>query len=286
MEGNKEEKKVASEEKVEIKNGENNENKAKNMPENQNEEKTELTKSVGETKSTEKNKEVQENETKFKKAETNIKGNTVKKKKHTFLKAILIIIGILVIAYCVFVFRNYFILKDVLVKAGRFENLESYSYEINSKQGDVELNNRRIIKEGIGRMDIENVTIPERSLIAWKDYNSGEKIVAFTGVKQALKSNDESSISIGDSFPFLFTEINEAMPGLVLFCLMYTDEINDKDCYVIQIASDYKIWVEKETGLVVKEENCGEIEELTSLKLQNVEDIYKPDLTGYEVTEQ
>lgn len=285
MEENNEEKKIDLEEKTKIKNEENKENKA----ENQNDGKEKLTKSVEDTKSTEKKKDVQEDETKFKKVESNIKGNTEKKdkkKKHTFLKTILIIIGIFVIAYCVLVFRNYFILKDVLVKAGRFENIEEYSYETNSKQSDVELNKKHILKDDIERMEIENVTMPERNLIVWKDNNTKEGIVAFTGMKQAIKSVDRESIFIGENFPFLFAQINEGMPGLILFSLMYTDEFNGKDCYVLQFDSDCKIWVEKETGLVVKEEVDDVVEELTSLKLENVEEIYKPDLTGYEVTEQ
>lgn len=229
-----------------------------------------------------------EGEAKFKKVEINNKNNTKQNKKnHKFLKTILIIIGILVIAYFIFAVRNYYILKDILIKASRFENIESYSYEVNSKQTDVEVNMKYTTKEGIERLDLNNITKSERDLIIWKDKNTGEGIVAFTGMKNAIKSKDEDKIVIGGgNFPFKFSQMNEGMSGLGLFALIYSRDFNGKDCYVVQIADGYKLWVEKETGLVVKEENSGNIEELKSLKLENVEEIYKPDLTGYEITEQ
>lgn len=287
MEENKKEKKVDLEEKTDIKDEKKSKKEGENKKESNSANKTKEKVNTNEKVEEEKTGVKEEEEAKFRKVESKNKKNVnTPEKKHTILKAILIIIGILVVAYCVFVFRNYFILKDILVKAGRFENIESYSYVVNVKQGDVEFNKTHIIKDDVERMDLENVTMPEKNLIVWKDNNTNEGIVAFPSTKNAIKSNDKESIFIGDNFPFRFAKIDEGMPGLILFCLMYTDEFNGKDCYVIQIASDYRIWVEKETGLVVKEEGNGSIDELTDLKIENIEDIYKPDLTGYEVKEQ
>ena len=52
-------------------------------------------------------------DTTFKKVETK---NKKEKSNHGLLKAILVLIGILVIAYFIFVMRNYMILKDIIIR--------------------------------------------------------------------------------------------------------------------------------------------------------------------------
>ena len=227
-----------------------------------------------------------ENDTKFKKVEvSNKKEKNVKKKKHRILKTILILIGLVVVAYFIFAIRNFLILKDILIKAGKFENIDNYSYETNTKQEDVEFNTKYVSKDGFERMDIDNITYQDRDLVVWKDNHSAEELIVFPETKVAVQHKESYDDVIGRNFPFQFVQMDENMSGLGLFSLIYSNEFNGKDCYVIQIASDYKLWVEKETGLVVKEESNGAIVELKGVSIQNIEDITKPDLTGYKVNE-
>lgn len=271
MQENKKEKNIKNEEEQDIKNEIKHDEREKNQNTN----------NVNDI-----NKNAKDDETKFKKVETNNNKEKDKgKKKHIFLKTILIIIGILVIAYFIFAIRNYLILKDILVKAGRFEGIEEYSYEINSEQGDIEIKRKYTIKNGVERIDLDNITKQERDVVYWKDTSTGEEIISFPGYQKAIKNVDQTLVG-GTNFPFKFSELNEEMSGLGLFALIYTENLDGKNCYVIQITRDYKIWVEKETGIVVKEENNENVEELTSLNITNVPNIYKPDLTGYEVNVQ
>ena len=36
-------------------------------------------------------------------------------------------------------------------------------------------------------------------------------------------------------------------------------EYNNKECYLIELSKDYKIWVEKETGIVIREMDIAHI---------------------------
>ena len=50
------------------------------------------------------------------------------------------------------------------------------------------------------------------------------------------------------------------------------------------MSSQLKIWIEKDTGLVYRQDSNENIyTEITSLEINNVNEIYTPDLTGYEV---
>ena len=69
-----------------------------------------------------------------------------------------------------------------------------------------------------------------------------------------------------------------------MFSLIYSQEYNGKECYVLQIALDYKIWVEKDTGLVVKQESDENyVIECTNIEVNNIPEIDEPDLTGYDI---
>ena len=279
MEENNEEKKVNAESKKE--------NKIDTKEEKNNNVKEEVKKEEKSNQNTENNENIQKDDTKFKKVEVvnkkeEQKGSKVK--KHTILKAILIIIGILVIAYLIFVIRNYYILKDILVKAGAYENVENYSYTTKITDEGSEIDFSCIKSDNVIRVDMNNKTKPEKSMIVWKDYNTNEGIIAFTGVNKAIKSEADKTLNIIANFPFQFVQINDAMSGLGLISLMYSDQVNEKNCYVIQLGSDYKIWVEKDTGLVIKQESKdGYVTECTGIEVNNVSEIYKPDLTGYEI---
>lgn len=60
-------------------------------------------------------------------------------------------------------------------------------------------------------------------------------------------------------------------------------ECNGKDCYEIKIAEQFVIWVEKETGLVVRELNVNTTKNY-SYEFGTVTDadVQMPDFTGYE----
>lgn len=212
----------------------------------------------------------------FKKVETN---NSKEKSKHTVLKTILVLIAIFVIAYLVFVIRNYVILKDVCEKASKYENVTNYTYH--SKGKTVEYT--AMVKDGVTRVDMNNLEDESKNLIVWADSNSKESIVSFVNQKTAVK---DSFSGVVVTVPFEISMGDNLIMSSMLYAWIHTEEFDGKECYVIKISSDYELWVDKETGLVVKR-NLGnnDFMEITNIGIENVDEIYKPDLTGYKITE-
>ena len=139
------------------------------------------------------------------------------------------------------------------------------------------------VKDNISRMDQRSLENEDRTMIMWSDKNTGETIVAFPNQKTAQK-NTLSPVLF--TVPFEYVNMDSRMLGMVLYTWIYTDEFDGKECYVICLDSNYKEWVEKDTGLVVKKENNGSTTEITNIGINNVDEIYKPDLTGYEITNE
>ena len=281
MEENKEEKKenVNAQNKTEQKNGKTN---LKAESKKVTEDKKVEAKEKAEKASTESKKENvnSKDETKFKKVEVKNKEKNEKKKSHIVLKTILIIIGILVVAYFIFVMRNYFILNDILEKANNYRNINNFSYEATSKVGDLEANTKYYKKDNMDRLESSNNQ--ENKLIVWRDLNTNEGIIACPENNVAVRVAANEKITI-NPFLFEFVNANEAINGLGLYAFIYSDEYNGIECYVIQDDSESKTWVEKDTGLVLKETKKDMEVNCISYEVDSVDEVFKPDLTGYKI---
>lgn len=230
----------------------------------------------------------------FKKVENvNMKKEKLEKKEkkegpgHKVAKFILVIIAILICAYVVFVTRNSLILKDIKKKVSEYKDITNYSYSVKAINGEIETEYTLTKKDKIERADINNITNPNANMIIYKDFNNNEGIVVFKSQNKAIKSLADKTSTFMSEMPFEYAYIDDTINGIMLYAWIYTENVNGKDCYVIQLDKDLKTWVEKDTGLVVKEQ-WGEnnFTEITKIELNNVEEIYKPDLTGYEVSTQ
>ena len=209
------------------------------------------------------------------KEKNNFKKVEAKKSKHPIAKAILILIGLLVIIYFVFVMRNYFILNDIREKASKYNDVTNYTYHLKSESGEY----TATVKDNITRMDQRSLKEEDQEMILWSDENTGETIVAFPKQKTAQK-NILSGVNL--TIPFEYTYMDDQLMGMMLYTWIYTDEFDGKECYVLCLGGDFKEWIEKDTGLVVKKDNT----EITNIGINTVDEVYKPDLTGYKIIEK
>lgn len=201
-----------------------------------------------------------------------------KESKHGFLKAVLVIIGILVIAYLVFVIRNYVILNKLYEKAKVYKDATNYTYHATGPISEY----TAYVKDGTTRLDMDNFEDDKHDFIIWADENTEESIMAFPNQKVASK-NPFSSVVV--AAPFDLAQSDYLFMNTMLFALITSDEFDGKDCYVLNLGSDYILWVDKATGLVVKRQTTTETMEFTNIEVNNVDEIYKPDLTGYTVND-
>ena len=203
------------------------------------------------------------------------------KKNHGVAKAILILVMIFIAAYCVFFVRNLIILNSIANKVQDYENISGYSYTtIGKNDGEVvETKIQFYKKDNIERFDYQR---DELNLILWYDSNTNEKIVSSPASKKATISNAEDL-----EFVHLPIETSlkakETIAYMSLISLIYSDQYNSKDCYVIESGNNDKTWIDKETGLVIKRESDIGTTEYTDINLDYQGEVYKPDLTGYEI---
>ena len=203
------------------------------------------------------------------------------KKNHGVAKAILIIVMIFIAAYCVFFVRNLIILNSIANKVQDYENITGYSYTtIGKNDGEVVETKIQFYKNNnVERFDYQR---DELNLIFWYDSNTNEKIVSSPASRKATISNAEDfevvHLPIESSL-----QSKETIAYMSLISLIYSDQYNSKDCYVIDIGNNNKTWIDKETGLVVKRESDMGTTEYTDINLDYQGEVYKPDLTGYEI---
>lgn len=220
--------------------------------------------------------------------------NVKEEKKESFIsklfKAILIVIIILIVCYCIFVARNFLILSDIQEKASQYANLTNYSYQTKGTTNEYTSDISCSKNNDISRLDVEIHlnTGEERSLITWNNKVTHEEISSFPNEKEAIISNvDDDTMTMSEAmFPFQLALQGDYIKWYSLTALIYSEEYNGKDCYVIQDGPDSKKWVEKDTGLVLKVQTGDMITEVVNVEIDTVDEIYKPDLTGYEITEQ
>ena len=203
------------------------------------------------------------------------------KKNHSVAKAILILVMIFIAAYCVFFVRNLIILNSIANKVQDYENITGYSYTtIGKNDGEVVETKIQFYKNNnVERFDYQR---DELNLIFWYDSNTNEKIVSSPASRKATISNAEDfevvHLPIESSL-----QSKETIAYMSLISLIYSDQYNSKDCYVIDIGNNNKTWIDKETGLVVKRESDMGTTEYTDINLDYQGEVYKPDLTGYEI---
>lgn len=226
--------------------------------------------------------EKKKDDTTFKKV---VNQNNKEKSNHGLLKAILVLIGILVIIYFIFVMRNYIILNNIYEKAEEYKDLTNYTYQVRGVLGDSSSVYTVTRKDNVIRFETKNENEEDREIIIWKDFSENEGIISFPNQNTAIVDEAQNVMSLVSDLPFEFADANDGIIGISLYTLIYSEEYNGKDCYVLSIGTGYKKWIEKDTGLVVKiESGNNSSTEVLSIETNTVNEIYKPDLTGYEVT--
>lgn len=277
---NKKPQDTKNKEKVVIK--DNSKNKSKKEEKKQKENKKDNKKAK---KISENNTEIEkENDLTFKKVEVK------QPPKHRLLKFILVLVIILIGAYCVFFSRNFIILNNIYNQMCEIGNTTNYSYETVKKENDTETTKIKYYKkDNVERVDIED---KNRKVSTITDFESNQVTTWYPEEKTASVYNTELTAKI--HLP-LEEGINDqqtrAFMGLT--SIIYSEECNSKQCYVImQVCSpkmmdcSQKTWIDKETGLVVKKEYLNSTIEYNNVELNNVRNIDTPDLRTYKVEKE
>ena len=278
----KKDNKSKKEEKTKVRNDKNNKKKNKEEKEKKKKEKTE-NKTNNKEKTLNKNVEEEQNDDlTFKRVEMK-----EEKKDHKVLKFFLILLMILIAAYCVFFSRNLIILDSIYDNMCEIEGNSNYSYEVTKTENGEEISKITYYKkDNVERVDIQDkdkqintiTDLEENQVTTWNP-ETKEASIYNTTTNPKIRLPLEESINYQESRAFM---------GLT--SLIYSEECNSKDCYVIvqpcspsSIDCSQKTWIDKSTGLVVKREYLNCVVEYNNIEMNNVDIIETPDLRDYKI---
>lgn len=278
----KKDNKSKKEEKTKVRNDKNNKKKNKEEKEKKKKEKTE-NKTNNKEKTLNKNVEEEQNDDlTFKRVEMK-----EEKKDHKVLKFFLILLMILIAAYCVFFSRNLIILDSIYDNMCEIEGNSNYSYEVTKTENGEEISKITYYKkDNVERVDIQDkdkqintiTDLEENQVTTWNPEKK-EASIYNTTTNPKIRLPLEESINYQESRAFM---------GLT--SLIYSEECNSKDCYVIvqpcspsSIDCSQKTWIDKSTGLVIKREYLNCVVEYNNIEMNNVDIIETPDLRDYKI---
>lgn len=208
----------------------------------------------------------------------------MEKKKMKLWKKILLVVLALIVVFAIFTLRKYIIITKLINASKGYVSKTNFMVDSYSLSNDTASLTRTYYKDGNLYSEAQTFShniLDERKITTYNKDN--EKIV----IIQA--GEDKVLLSNGNIAPVYVNTINEyddikfKIP-LAITSKIKTEECNNKECYLIEISKDYKIWVEKETGIIVRVMDFTYItNRYYTFDIVKDENIVKPDTTDCNI---
>lgn len=211
-------------------------------------------------------------------------------KKMKLWKKILLVVLAIFILFSIYVIRNFIIISNIEKISKEYANKTNYIANIYSIQNDGVNIIKSYNKDGkyltLMQANVNN-SGDIRKLTVYKTDNEGMGIIQTGDKKIAILNNNV----IGGVLVNTFSRFGEesginALQKLVLSIIsrMSIEECNNKECYYMEISGDWKLWIDKENGTIVREINGGIVTERNyEFDIVKDEDIAKPDISDCEI---
>lgn len=202
-------------------------------------------------------------------------------------KKILIVILIILILIVICITRKFIILSKIeSISKERVESTNFYVETCAYNSGNLTI--RRSFNKDSDYLTVleflgKNIN-EERKIAIYKKGNDNLGLIKSGENKIAITDNElvggKSYVRNGINGVVGFNKLM-----LAAFSKITSTQINSKDCYLIQpYGEDLLIYVEKETGLLVREVNGIYITDYNYMfNVVTDENLKKPDITGYEI---
>ena len=209
-----------------------------------------------------------------------------KKKKHTGLKFVLILIIIAIVLFLVHYLRNYIIVSKIFNERAKYKDVTNYSYCNTQNDGEDAVKTEYYKKDNTAVIFIKN-----RNFLVWSNKDLNQSIILNYDKMEAIVSPDVFLEGTIDSTP---VDNGVAVLGMVKDAQMYkgfsfvyfitSEKINGVDCYKVSIGKE-KAWYSKENGMLVKYINGSLNADYSDWKFNEVkdEDVARPNLMGFSV---
>ena len=211
----------------------------------------------------------------------------MEKKKMKIWKKILIIVLILSTILAIFITRKFIIINNLVKEAKEYADKTNYIAVVQSLQsGNVSMlksynkdGNHLTIMRTYGK-DAQN----ERGLTVYKKDN--EKIGIIQSGEEKIAILDGTILGEVNVVN-IFSTVDNTIQQLQFAAMsrITTDNYNNIECYLVEL-EHWKMWVEKDTGLVIREINGGIVaERFYQFDVVKDEDITKPDISDCKIQE-
>lgn len=211
-------------------------------------------------------------------------------KKTKLWKNVLIIIGIILIIVVLFVLRKFFILSNLEEISKNTLNYKNYYAELHTLQGDSVTIRKSYNKDSkyLTIAEFYGMNIEENKKITI--YKNGEERIGKIQSgenKIAILNQDMVGGLIGINAYATYGMDFWAKLQLAITARITEEECLSKNCYLIESAHGWKMWVDKETGLIIREINGGIVTDYNYIfDYVTDEDIRKPDISDCKIQEK
>lgn len=207
--------------------------------------------------------------------------------KMKLCKKILLILLVVFILFAIYLIRNYIIISDIENVSKQYSNKTNYISNIYSIQSNSVNIVKSYNKDGrylsLIKTKVNDIN-DTRKLTVYKNDNESIAVIQ-TGDKKIamLEKNIVGGVQVVTFESIADMNILQKL----LFSAMVTistEECNNRECYYLELPQDFKIWIDKENGTIVREINGGMVtERYYEFDIVKEEDIVKPDISDCEI---
>ena len=209
-------------------------------------------------------------------------------KKTIIIRIIMIILIILLVVFCILTLRKFIIFSNIEKISKDKINSTNYYIERVSKVGDSITLMKSYNKDENYISESNYISTDnddkERKIIIYK--NNDEKISIIQSGEDKIAFKDSETLMGKVSLDTIGLNSMSTSDKLLLSVTskITSEEYNDKECYVVEPADTWKLWIDKETGLVIREENGMTVQD-NLYKFDEVtdEDMAKPDISDCRI---
>lgn len=212
----------------------------------------------------------------------------IKTKKH-ILRKVLLILLILLIIFLILTLRRFIIFNKIGNLAKDKVNSTNYYAEKVSIQGNTAEITKSYNKDSkyLTEHEFFETNIEEkRKITVYQDEKDQIGIIQSGETKIAIVNGTVLGGIVGVN-TFQTYEMNIWYRLLLAATSRITSEqCNNKECYLIEPAKGWKIWIDKETGLIVRQINGSTVtDSYYEFDIVKDEDIIKPDISDCKIQE-
>lgn len=210
----------------------------------------------------------------------------MEKKEMKLWKKILLIILVLIVVFAIVILRKYIIITTLINASKNYDSKTNFMAEMYTISNDSITLNKIYHKDEDFLMAAQTYSskiLNERKTTAYLKDNEKIVIIQSGEDKVALLNGNIAPIHISTISEF--DDIKFKIP-LAFTARITTEKCNNKECYLIEVSKDYRIWVEKDTGIIVREINIDNItNRIYTFDEVKDEEIIKPDVSDCKIQE-